>query len=158
MGAGHLPGTALPVGGENTHCVLAAHRGLPSARLFSDIDQLEEGDMIYLHILGEVHAYRVENILPMVPKDDFETLNKALRILHGQDWLSLMTCTPYGINTHRLLVRGHRVEDVQTAAASAAVDTAEGSRWMREYRWVLGGVILLAAAAGVGMIWHRKRG
>lgn len=109
MGAGHLPGTALPVGGENTHCVLAAHRGLPSARLFSDIDQLEEGDMIYLHILGEVHAYRVENILPMVPKDDFETLNKALRILHGQDWLSLMTCTPYGINTHRLLVRGHRV-------------------------------------------------
>lgn len=109
VGAGHLPGTALPVGGENTHCVLAAHRGLPSARLFSDIDQLEEGDMIYLHILGEVHAYRVENILPMVPKDDFETLNKALRILHGQDWLSLMTCTPYGINTHRLLVRGHRV-------------------------------------------------
>ena len=97
VGAGHLPGTALPVGGENTHCVLAAHRGLPSARLFSDIDQLEEGDMIYLHILGEVHAYRVENILPMVPKDDFETLNKALRILHGQDWLSLMTCTPYGI-------------------------------------------------------------
>lgn len=109
VGAGHLPGTALPVGGENTHCVLAAHRGLPSARLFSDIDQLEEGDMIYLHILGEVHAYRVENILPMVPKDDFEALNKALRILHGQDWLSLMTCTPYGINTHRLLVRGHRV-------------------------------------------------
>ncbi len=93
MGAGHLPGTALPVGGENTHCVLAAHRGLPSARLFSDIDQLEEGDMIYLHILGEVHAYRVD-ILPMVPKDDFEALNKALRILHGQDWLSLMTCTP----------------------------------------------------------------
>lgn len=109
VGAGHLPGTALPVGGENTHCVLAAHRGLPSARLFSDIDQLEEGDMIYLHILGEVHAYRVENILPMVPKDDFETLNKALRILHGQDWLSLMTCTPYGINTHRLLVRGRRI-------------------------------------------------
>ena len=89
VGAGHLPGTALPVGGENTHCVLAAHRGLPSARLFSDIDQLEEGDMIYLHILGEVHAYRVENILPMVPKDDFETLNKALRILHGQDWHAL---------------------------------------------------------------------
>ena len=105
VGAGHLPGTALPVGGENTHCVLAAHRGLPSARLFSDIDQLEEGDMIYLHILGEVHAYRVENILPMVPKDDFEALNKALRILHGQDWLSLMTCTPYGINTHRLIVQ-----------------------------------------------------
>ena len=73
-----------------------------------------------------------------------------------------MTCTPYGINTHRLLVRGHRVEDVQAAAANAAADaaadTAEGSRWMREYRWVLGGVILLAAAAGVGMIWHRKRG
>lgn len=109
MGAGHLPGTALPVGGENTHCVLAAHRGLPSARLFSDIDQLEEGDMIYLHILGEVHAYQVENILPMVPKDDFETLNKALRILHGQDWLSLMTCTPYGINTHRLIVQAKRV-------------------------------------------------
>lgn len=83
---------------------------------------------------------------------------QSLSIQPGEDLVTLMTCTPYGINTHRLLVRGHRVEDVQAAAVSAAVDTAEGSRWMREYRWVLGGVILLAAAAGVGMIWHRKRG
>ena len=87
---------------------------------------------------------------------------QSLSIQPGEDLVTLMTCTPYGINTHRLLVRGHRVEDVQAAAANAAADaaadTAEGSRWMREYRWVLGGVILLAAAAGVGMIWHRKRG
>ena len=86
------------------------------------------------------------------------TETDELKIAEGKDYVTLMTCTPYGINTHRLLVRGHRVEDVQAAAVSAAVDTAEGSRWMREYRWVLGGVILLAAAAGVGMIWHRKRG
>ena len=107
--------------------------------------------------MGEQLTYEVDSIQTVLP-DQLQSLS----IQPGEDLVTLMTCTPYGINTHRLLVRGHRVEDVQAAAASAAADaaadTAEGSRWMREYRWVLGGVILLASAAGVGMIWHRKRG
>ena len=161
MGAGHLPGTALPVGGENTHCVLAAHRGLPSARLFSDIDQLEEGDMIYLHILGEVHAYRAENILPMVPKDDFETLNKALRILHGQDWLSLMTCTPYGINTHRLIVQAKRVayngeDDAPTQPVQAVIHyTARSFR--RAYTLYIGAAVIILLVVVLILRRRKKR-
>ena len=175
-GVGHLPESSLPTGGENTHCVLSAHAGLNDQKLFTDLELLELGDRFTLYILGEQLTYEVDSIQTVLP-DQLQSLS----IQPGEDLVTLMTCTPYGINTHRLLVRGHRVEDgntypespqtparllvrghrvedVQAAAASAAVDTAEGSRWMREYRWVLGGVILLAAAAGVGMIWHRKRG
>ena len=160
-GVGHLLGSSLPVGGENTHCVLAAHRGLPSARLFSDIDQLEEGDMIYLHILGEVHAYRVENILPMVPKDDFETLNKALRILHGQDWLSLMTCTPYGINTHRLIVQAKRVayngeDDAPTQPVQAVIHyTARSFR--RAYTLYIGAAVIILLVVVLILRRRKKR-
>lgn len=109
-GIGHLNGTKLPMGGEGTHTVLAAHRGLPSARLFTDIDQLESGDKFYIHMLDEILAYEVDQILPMVDKDDNETLEDAMRIEEGQDQVTLFTCTPYGVNSHRLLVRGHRVE------------------------------------------------
>ena len=108
-GIGHLNGTKLPIGGESTHSVLAAHRGLPSARLFTDIDQLEPGDRFYIHVLDEDLAYEVDSILPMVDKDDHETLEGALQIEEGQDLVTLFTCTPYGVNSHRLLVRGHRV-------------------------------------------------
>lgn len=108
-GVGHLNGTKLPVGGEGNHCVLSAHRGLPSAKLFTDIDQLEERDRFYLHILDEDMAYEVDRILPMVEKDDFEALGEALKVEEGQDQVTLFTCTPYGVNSHRLLVRGHRV-------------------------------------------------
>ena len=123
-GVGHLNGTKLPIGGENTHSVLAAHRGLPSARLFTDIDQLEKGDMFYIHVLDETLAYQVDQILDMVDKDDHETLEKALQIEEGKDQVTLFTCTPYGVNSHRLLVRGTRVpytgeEDV----AATPVDT-----------------------------------
>lgn len=90
--------------------VLAAHRGLPSAELFTDIDQLQTGDKFYLHILDKVLAYEVDQILPMVDKDDHQTLQNALSITEGQDYVSLFTCTPYGVNSHRLIVRGHRVE------------------------------------------------
>lgn len=106
---GHLDGTKLPIGGESTHSVLAAHRGLPSARLFTDIDQLERGDRFYIHILDEVLAYEVDQVLPMVDKDDMETLEAALQIETGEDYVTLFTCTPYGVNSHRLLVRGTRV-------------------------------------------------
>lgn len=108
-GVGHLNGTKLPVGGAGNHCVLSAHRGLPSAKLFTDIDQLEKGDRFYLHILNEDMAYEVDRILPMVDKNDFDALEEALRVEQGQDYVTLFTCTPYGVNTHRLLVRGHRV-------------------------------------------------
>lgn len=108
-GIGHLGGTKLPIGGESTHSVVAAHRGLPSARLFTDADQLEKGDRFYIHILDEVLAYEVDRILPMVDKDDTETLGEALSIEEGQDYVMLFTCTPYGVNSHRLLVRGTRV-------------------------------------------------
>lgn len=108
-GIGHLGGTKLPIGGEGTHSVVAAHRGLPSAKLFTDIDQLERGDCFYLHILDEVLAYQVDQILPMVDKDDTKTLEEALQIEEGRDYVTLFTCTPYGVNSHRLLVRGIRV-------------------------------------------------
>ena len=108
-GVGHLDGTKLPIGGEITHCVLAAHRGLPSARLFTDIDQLEKGDRFYIHVLDEVLAYEVDQIYDMVDKDDMETLESAMSIVDGEDHVTLFTCTPYGVNTHRLLVRGVRV-------------------------------------------------
>ena len=108
-GVGHLDGTKLPIGGESTHCVLAAHRGLPSARLFTDIDQLEKGDHFYIHVLDEVLAYEVDQIYDMVDKDDMETLESAMSIVDGEDHVTLFTCTPYGVNTHRLLVRGVRV-------------------------------------------------
>ncbi len=123
-GIGHLDGTKLPIGGESTHSVLAAHRGLPSARLFTDVDQLARGDRFYIHILDEILAYEVDQILPMVDKDDMETLENALQIAEGEDHVTLFTCTPYGVNSHRLLVRGTRVPyEGEEEIASTPVDT-----------------------------------
>ena len=123
-GVGHLDGTKLPIGGESTHSVLAAHRGLPSARLFTDVDQLGRGDRFYIHILDEILAYEVDQILPMVDKDDMDTLSEALQITEGEDYVTLFTCTPYGVNSHRLLVRGTRVPyEGEEEIASTPVDT-----------------------------------
>lgn len=123
-GIGHLNGTKLPIGGESTHSVLAAHRGLPSARLFTDIDQLKKGDKFYIHVLDETLAYQVDQILDMVDKDDTETLEKALQIEEGKDQVTLFTCTPYGVNSHRLLVRGTRVPyEGEEEVSSTPVDT-----------------------------------
>lgn len=129
-GIGHLNGTKLPIGGESTHSVLAGHRGLPTARLFTDIDQMKKGDMFYIHILDEVLAYQVDQILDMVDKDDHETLEKALQIEEGKDQVTLFTCTPYGVNSHRLLVRGTRVpyngeEEVETSAVESMLKTVQ---------------------------------
>ena len=123
-GIGHLDGTKLPIGGESTHSVLAAHRGLPSARLFTDVDQLARGDRFYIHILDEILAYEVDQILPRVDKDDMETLESALQIAEGEDHVTLFTCTPYGVNSHRLLVRGTRVPyEGEEEIVSTPVDT-----------------------------------
>lgn len=105
VAVGHLEWTSLPVGGESTHCVLSGHRGLPSAKLFTDLDRLVVGDRFRLGVLDQVLTYEVDQILIVEPQD-----TEALLIEEGKDLCTLVTCTPYGINTHRLLVRGHRVE------------------------------------------------
>ena len=109
---GHLEGTSLPVGGLGTHSVLSGHRGLPSARLFSDLDKLREGDIFTLHILNETLTYQVDQIRVVEPTD-----LSTLVVNPEQDLVTLVTCTPYGINSHRLLVRGHRIENVDGAAS-----------------------------------------
>lgn len=129
-GVGHLNGTKLPIGEEGTHSVLAAHRGLPSARLFTDIDQLEKGDFFYIHVLDQVLAYQVDQILDMVDKDDTAALEEALQIQEGKDLVTLFTCTPYGVNSHRLLVRGTRVpytgqEDIAATPAETMLEAVQ---------------------------------
>lgn len=106
IAVGHIEGTSLPVGGSTTHCVLSGHRGLPSARLFTDLDKLTEGDTFLIHFLDETLTYEVDQILIVEPHEV-----NALLIEEGKDYCTLMTCTPYGINSHRLLVRGHRIEN-----------------------------------------------
>ena len=103
-GVGHLPGSSLPVGGESTHSVLSAHRGLPSAKLFTDLDKVQEGNTFYIHVLGETLAYKVDFIEVIEPTD-----TKDLSIIEGKDLCTLFTCTPYAVNSHRLLVRGYRI-------------------------------------------------
>lgn len=106
---GHIEGSSLPIGGESTHSVISGHRGLPSSRLFTDIDQLSEGDTFTLMVLDEVLTYEVDQIRIVEPEDI-----SLLAIEEGQDLCTLVTCTPYGVNSHRLLVRGHRVENQGT--------------------------------------------
>ena len=119
---GHLEGTSLPVGGEGTHCVLSGHRGLPSARLFTDLDRLAVGDLFMLNVLDEVLTYEVDRIRIVLPGDLSE-----ITIAEGKDYCTLVTCTPYGVNTHRLLVRGRRTEtkralNVRVTADAILVD------------------------------------
>lgn len=112
IAVGHLDWSALPVGGEGTHCVLSGHRGLPSAKLFTNLDQLREGDTFTLRVLDEVLCYEVDQIRIVEPQDTAALLPEP-----GQDLCTLVTCTPYGVNTHRLLVRGHRIETPDSADA-----------------------------------------
>lgn len=107
VGVGHLEGSSLPVGGESTHSVMSAHRGLPSAKLFTDLDRLEPGDTFQITVLDQVLTYQVDQIKIVTPKEF-----KDLLIEEGKDYCTLFTCTPYGINTHRLLVRGIRIETI----------------------------------------------
>ena len=108
---GHVQGSSLPAGGESTHCVLSGHRGLPSAKLFSDLDQLTEGDVFLLRVLDETLTYEVDQIRTVLP-DELDDL----AIEEGKEYCTLVTCTPYGINSHRLLVRGHRIENQASAS------------------------------------------
>ena len=140
---GHVVGTSLPVGGSSTHAVLSAHSGMASSKLFSDIDQLAVGDMFYIHVLGEVLAYKVDAIHTVLPTD-----TSRLQIEDGKDYITLVTCTPFGINTHRLLVRGHRVPYVPEQEVPAATEKPVASSWTQHYLIGLG--IGLGAVAAVG--------
>lgn len=136
-GAGHLPSSSLPVGGKSTHAVLAAHSGRADSKMFTDLDQVKEGDLVYLYVLNKTLTYEVDQITVTTPDD-----TDAIQIIDGEDLLTLLTCTPYGTNTHRLLVRGYRIfpdETLSTSKPSEAkpehTDTAvHRSTWTNEYR------------------------
>ncbi len=108
VAAGHIEGTSLPIGGKGTHCVLSAHRGLPNAKLFTDLDKLEKGDTFTLNLLGDTLTYQIDQIKTVTPSEVSD-----IQIIDGEDFCTLVTCTPYGINTHRLLVRGERIQTAQ---------------------------------------------
>lgn len=110
IAVGHLTWSSLPVGGESSHCVISGHRGLPSAKLFTDLDKLQNGDIFMLRVLDEVLTYEVDQVLIVEPNE-----LDSLSITPGEDYCTLVTCTPYGINTHRLLVRGHRIENIEVS-------------------------------------------
>ena len=150
---GHVVGTSLPVGGESTHAVLSAHSGLASSKLFSDIDQLAEGDTFYIHVLGEVLAYKVDAIHTVLPTD-----TRLLQIEEGEDYVTLVTCTPFGVNTHRLLVRGHRIPYTPEQATAAAVEKPVTSSWTQHYLTGLGvGLGAVAVISGAYFLARRKR-
>ncbi|MGT2753996.1 class C sortase [Streptococcus ovis] len=141
---GHIPGTSLPVGGKGTHSVISGHRGLPSAKLFTDIDQLVEGDTFLIQVLDETLTYEVDQILTVTPDDV-----SALKIDPEQDYVTLVTCTPYGVNSHRLLVRGHRIEN----AAKKARVTSEATQVKPLLVAPTIGIILLISLAIIAPIY-----
>ena len=140
---GHVVGTSLPVGGSSTHAVLSAHSGLASSKLFSDIDQLAVGDVFYIRVLGDTLVYEVDSIHTVLPTD-----TSLLQIEDGKDYVTLVTCTPFGVNTHRLLVRGHRIPYTPEQATAAAAEKPVASSWTRHYLTGLG--IGLGAVAVIG--------
>ena len=141
---GHVVGTSLPVGGAGTHAVLSAHSGMASAKLFSDIDQLVKGDVFYIHVLGEVLAYEVDQIATVLPSD-----TSLLQIEEDKDYVTLITCMPFGVNTHRLLVRGHRVPYVPEMVVENGKTPKAASSWTQHY---------LTAWASALVCWLRLAG
>ena len=138
-GAGHLEGSSLPVGGANTHAVISAHRGLPSASLFTDLDQMKVGDHFLLHVLDETLCYEVDKISVVKPED-----TSALAVEDGQDLVTLLTCTPYGVNTERLLVRGHRVPYVEEEVKEEKTVLSGSSFHTNYLLWVFVGLSVTA--------------
>lgn len=151
IGAGHLEGSSLPIGGESTHSVLSAHRGLPSASLFTDLDLMKEGDHFYINVLDETLAYEVDQILTVEPVD-----TTALAVEDGKDLVTLLTCTPYGVNTQRLLVRGHRVDYVEGMVEEEDIPLAAYSYHTNYLLWVLVGLGITAAFILVLFILDRR--
>ncbi|MBU5482287.1 class C sortase [Blautia sp. MSJ-19] len=146
-GVGYIPETSFPLGGESTHCVLTGHRGLPDAKLFTDMDKMELKDQFYIHVLDEVLAYEVDQIKVVDPDDTSD-----LDIVKGKDYVTLVTCTPYAVNTHRLLVRGHRVPytgEEKTKTVSQIQPAAMAKRVVDVWPWFLFMMAGVAVAEGV---------
>ena len=156
-GVGHLLGSSLPVGGESTHAILTGHSGMATQKMFTDLEQLSVGDVFYLHILDETLAYQVDSIKTVLPYD-----TSLLGIVSGKDYCTLVTCTPYGVNTHRLLVRGTRIayEEAEVIVEETAQEEQPRSSW--EEKYLLGlflgvlAVLILFLAATI-LMWIRKR-
>ncbi len=153
MGVGHLYGTSLPVGGTSTHTVITGHRGLVKSLIFTRLDEMVDGDFIYLKIMGETLAYEVDDISVILPDDE-----SKLRIVDGEDRITLMTCTPYGINTHRLLVSGHRAE-----MPDPAPDPTDLHDWRTIGIWSCAGILVVGGFLAWLFnrirhgVWHRMR-
>ena len=148
---GHVVGTSLPVGGSSTHAVLSAHSGMASSKLFSDIDQLIGGDTFYIHVLGDTLAYKVDSINTVLPTD-----THLLQIEDGKDYVTLVTCTPFGVNTHRLLVRGHRVSYVPAQETVATEEKPIASSWTQHYLTGLGVGLGAVVVTGGGYFLVRR--
>ena len=149
--AGHLEGSSLPIGGENTHAVISAHRGLPSASLFTDLDQLEIGDHFLIHVLDETLCYEVDQILVVDPED-----TSALAVEDGEDLVTLLTCTPYGVNTQRLMVRGHRVPYEEQAVADEQTPLSGFSLHTNYLLWVVVGIVITGVFILILFIREKK--
>ena len=150
-GVGHVEGTSLPIGGESTHAVLAGHRGLPSAKLFTDLDQIEIGDVFLIKVLDETLAYKVDQIKTVLPEETNE-----LAIIEGEDHVTLVTCTPYGVNTHRLLIRGIRTEYVEQAEEKTAIQKlahVEPAKIM-----AVGAIVLAVVIIVIIFVFRKKKG
>lgn len=155
-GAGHLFGSSLPVGGEGTHCIISAHRGLPSAKLFTDLNLVKEGDVFYLHVLDKVLAYEADLIQTVLPEE-----TESLAITDGEDYVTLITCTPYAVNTHRILVRGHRIPYEEAKEIESTETKASGfanpSKAMLLLCVVIGIVIAVVIVKAANRMGDRRK-
>ncbi len=149
IAVGHIPGSSLPIGGKRTHAVLSGHRGLPSAKLFSDLDELKEGDIFTVTVLDRVVTYQADQIRIVLPEETDE-----LAIVDGKDYCTLSTCTPYGINTHRILLRGHRIKNINGDIAI----TSEATRIPTYIVVPAVGVPILFIMLVIMLIYYRRRG
>lgn len=152
VGVGHMEGTSLPCGGENTHATLIGHRGLPSAKLFTDLDLMKIGDTFVIHILNQIYTYQVVKISTVKPDDMSE-----LEIEEGKDYVTLITCTPYAVNSHRLLVRGARIANIDSKATSEDASDDQKHFDLMEYVPIIAAVILLLTFITVIIMFAKKR-
>lgn len=149
IAAGHIPGSSFPIGGKRTHAVMSGHRGLPSAKLFSDLDKLKEGDIFTITVLDRVVTYQADQIRIVLPEETDE-----LAIVNGKDYCTLITCTPYGINTHRILLRGHRIKNIN----GDITVTAEATRIPTYIVIPAVGIPILFLMLIIMLIYYRRRG
>ena len=158
---GHYEGSSLPIGGESTHAILTGHRGLPSAKLFTDLDRLEVGDVFYIKVLGEILEYQIDQIETVLPSE-----LDSLSITPGEDYITLVTCTPYGINSHRLLIRGTRIEydgnyeekvPMKPAPDNSDIPQEARGNGLSERQWIIIGAVAFAAAILLGLLIPGKK-